>query len=91
METRKVWVIEEVKVDGAIAHRKTESSYTEESDGTWFWNIPEDRFTSECQDEWKRIMDTLKDVNGEDMRHLVSAVSFMTHCLEPDRITNYSV
>lgn len=87
---KKVWVVEELEVNGVIAHRQTESSYTEKADGSWSWNVPEDRLTDEGKAEWTRVMNVLKDVKGEDFRHLVSAVSLMTHCLEPNSIENYA-
>jgi hypothetical protein len=46
--------------------------------------------TDEAKAEWTRVMNVLKDVKGEDLRHLVSAVSLMTHCLEPNSIENYA-
>lgn len=91
MATRKVWVVEEIEVDGSIAHRETVSSYNENKDGSWAWNVPEDRLTLEAKKEWNRVMNLLKDVKGEDLRHVVCGVGLMTHCLDPKSIDQYSV
>jgi hypothetical protein len=90
MATRKVWVIEEVEVDGKICHRQIDSSYELNEDGTWCWNHPVDRFSSEDAAEWDRVMSALKNVNGEDLRHLVCGVGLMTHCLNKGDIDCYS-
>jgi len=37
---RKVWVIEEIEVDGQINHRQTETSYDLKEDESWSWNSP---------------------------------------------------
>jgi len=90
MNVKKVWVVEEVESNGSLAHRQTESSYTENNDGSWFWNTPADRLGETGVEEWNRVMSLLRNVNGEDLRHVVSAVSLMTHCLNPDSIKNYA-
>lgn len=90
MSIKKVWVVEEVESNGSLTHRQTESSYTDNADGSWFWNPPTDRLGASGVEEWNRVMSLLKDVNGEDLRHVVSAVSLMTHCLDVNSIKNYA-
>lgn len=90
MATRKVWVIEEVEADGVITHRQSDSSYELNQDDTWSWNVPSDRMTPEAADEWNRVMDLLKNVNGEDLRHVVCGVGLMTHCLDRNNIDSYT-
>ena len=91
MATRKVWVIEEIELeDGQIAHRQSDSSYELNQDGTWNWNKPYDRMNDAAEQEWDRVLNLLKNVNGEDLRHVVSGVSLMTHCLDPQNIESYS-
>lgn len=90
MATRKVWVIEEVEVDGNICHRQSDSSYELNNDGKWSWNAPSDRLTPEQVVEWNRVLDLLKNVNGEDLRHVVCGVGLMTHCLDESDIDCYN-
>lgn len=90
MGIRKVWVIEEVESEGSICHRQSDSSYTLGEDGKWTWNAPEDRLTPEALVEWNRVMDLLKNVNGEDLRHVVCGVGLMTHCLDRNDIDCYN-
>lgn len=90
METRKVWVIEEVEIEGKIGHRQSDSSYSLVNDGKWSWNVPEDRMTPEGVAEWNRVMGILKNVNGEDLRHVVCGVGLMTHCLDKSDIDCYN-
>ena len=90
MANRKVWVIEEIESDGAICHRQSDSSYEINQDGSWSWNAPLDRLGEEEAVEWNRVMDLLKNVNGEDLRHVVSAVGLMTHCLNRSDIDCYA-
>lgn len=90
MAVRKVWVVEELEVDGKIAHRETVTSYTENKDGSWSWDIPTDRLSAPGKKEWERLMNLLKDVKGEDLRHLVCGAGLMTHCLDPKSIDQYA-
>lgn len=81
MATRKVWIIEELEVDGKLAHRQSVQSYTEdETTGEWEWDKPTDRLTIEQQEEWDRVMKLLKNIKGEDLRHLACAQGLMDHC-----------
>jgi hypothetical protein len=89
MATRKVWVIEEVESDGALCHRQSDSSYEIDQDGKWSWNAPADRLSTEATAEWNRVMDLLKNVNGEDLRHVVCGVGLMSHCLDRSDIDCY--
>lgn len=82
MATRKIWLIEEIDLDGGeIGHRQSLATYTEdESDGSWMWDAPEGRLTEQEMTEWQRVMALLSDVNGEDLRHVICAVGLMDHC-----------
>lgn len=83
MGTRRVWIIEELEVDGSIAHRQRVQSYTEdEVTGDWSWDKPTDRLTPEQQVEWDRIMTALSNVEGEDLRHVVCAQGLMDFCFD---------
>jgi hypothetical protein len=79
MSTKKVWVIEEVETEGAIAHRQSVASFSED-ENDWSWECPTDRLSTEGQVEWDRVMAVLSDVNGEDFRHLLCGVGLMDHC-----------
>lgn len=83
MATRRVWIIEELEVDGNIAHRQSVQAYTDvEETGDWHWDCPEERLAPEQKAEWDRIMDLLSNVGGEDFRHVVCAQGLMDFCFE---------
>jgi hypothetical protein len=77
--SKKVWVIEEVETNGAIAHRQSIASFSETQDD-WSWDCPTERLDAEGIAEWERVMSILSNVNGEDFRHLVCGVGLMDHC-----------
>lgn len=89
MSQRKFWTVEEVELeDGSIAHRQTEISLTVEGD-SWKWNCPADRLDAAGQAEWNRVINLLKNVNGEDLRHVVCGVGLMDHCFHPTQCEPY--
>ena len=90
MATRKVLVIEEIEKEKKICHRQTEVYYEQNEDGKWNWIVPKDRLDADGLKEWNRIMDLLKDVHGEDLRHIVCGVGLLTHCLDNKNINCYS-
>jgi hypothetical protein len=91
MATRTIWVIEEREVDGQIANRESNCTYTESENGSWSWDCPTARLSSaEALAEWNRVMGLLSNVNGEDLRHIVCGVGLMDHCLNANQINNYN-
>lgn len=90
MATRRLWVVEEREVDGQIAHRQSAQTYTENEDGSWHWDRPDERLTNDQKAEWDRVMALLANVNGEDLRHIVCATGLMDHCHGgAEQITDY--
>lgn len=79
MSKRKVWVVEEVDVNGQIGHRQSTAEIQDTEEG-WEWVRPEDRIGEEGLVEWDRVLKMLKNVKGEDLRHLVCGVALMDHC-----------
>ena len=77
--SKKVWVIEEVETNGAIAHRQSVASFSENAE-TWSWDCPAERLDANGQAEWERIMSVISSVNGEDLRHVICGVGLMDHC-----------
>jgi hypothetical protein len=86
---RKVWVIEEIESDGQINHRQTETSYDLKEGDSWSWSVP-DSLNDDQKSEWSRVLNLLKNVNGEDLRHVVCAAGLMTHCYNESRTSDYS-
>jgi hypothetical protein len=90
MATRRVWVVEEILADNReIAQRQTVGSYDLQPDDSWAWIRPNERLDTDQQTEWDRVMDALRDVNGEDLRHIVCFAGLLDHCLSPANIENY--
>jgi|694.fasta_scaffold23901_2 hypothetical protein len=90
MGQRKFWGVEEVIIeDGSIAQRQTQISFQDNEDGSWHWVCPSDRLSEQQQEEWHRIMDRLKDVDGEDLRHIVCGVGLMDHCFGKEDLVMY--
>lgn len=90
MEERNIWVIEQVKLeDGEIAQRQSVATFNEHENGSWSWVCPKDRLDEAGIKEWDRILGVLKDVNGEDLRHLVCGVGLMDHCNNPKSCDQY--
>lgn len=85
MLTRKIWLVEEVTLENEdVGHRQSLVEFNEsEVDGSWFWVCPSDRLDEAGQAEWFRVLDLLKNVNGEDLRHIVCGVGLMDHCNNP--------
>lgn len=79
MSKRKVWVVEEVDVNGQIGHRQS-TAEIEDTESGWEWVRPDDRLTEQGQQEWDRVLAVLRNVNGEDLSHLVCGVALMDHC-----------
>lgn len=79
METHRVWIVEEVLVDGKIAQRQSLATY-QEDEKNWQWICP-DILNEKQKEEWHRIMDVLSNVNGEDLRHIICGVGLLDHCL----------
>lgn len=79
MEIRKVWIVEEVLIEGKIAQRQSLATYQEEGED-WQWICP-DVLDQKQQEEWNRIMNLLSNVNGEDLRHITCGVGLRDHCL----------
>jgi hypothetical protein len=91
MSIRKVHVIEEVDLsNGDVGERQTPINITVNEDGSWSWNMPEDRLTPEQEAEWNRVLTALSNVNGEDFRHIVCGAGLMDHCVDPSFINNYA-
>jgi hypothetical protein len=91
MATRKLWVIEEVGLeDGGVAHRQSEAVFIDNTDESWAWVCPSDRLDAAGQAEWTRVLNALKNVDGEDMRHLVCGIGLMDHCNHPGGCDPYS-
>lgn len=89
MSKLKFWTIEEIELDGGgIAHRQTEMKVIKEENG-WKWDCPVDRLDSAGQAEWYRVLNLLKDVNGEDLRHIVCGAGLMDHCFHPTECEAY--
>lgn len=82
MATYNLWLVEEMDADndGVLEQRQSVSSITVNEDNTWHWNCPSDRLTEDGVTEWNRVMNILKSVNGEDLRHIVCATGLMDHC-----------
>lgn len=90
-ESRRIWVVEQVQIDdGSLAQRQTEVFFTENDDGSWHWNCPEDRLDEAGCQEWNRIMEIMKDVNGEDLRHIICGAGLMDHCFNPTGGSDYA-
>jgi phage terminase small subunit len=89
--SKNFWTIEEIELeDGNIGHRQTKLTFKNFKDGSWKWDCPEDRLDESCQEEWHRVMNLLKNVNGEDLRHLVCGTSLMDHCLNSSEYRKYA-
>lgn len=80
-EQNKLWVVEEVDVgNGNIAQRQTIGMVANADDGSWCWVKPDERLTDPQKIEWDRVMNLLKNVNGEDLRHLTCFAGMLNHC-----------
>ena len=79
MITRRVWVIEELEVDGKIAQRQSVQTYHDDGQD-WMWDRPDERLNETQKAEWDRVMSALSNVNGEDFRHVVCASGLFDHC-----------
>jgi hypothetical protein len=82
MATYNLWLVEEMDSnnDGVLEQRQSVSSITVNEDGGWNWTRPDDRLAEGGVAEWDRVMNILKNVNGEDLRHIVCATGLMDHC-----------
>lgn len=90
MSSHKVWVIEELLVDGSITHRQSVATYElNQVDDSWHWTRPDDRMTQAAKDEWDAVMTALSNVGGRDLRHIVCGVGLMDHCLDTQNIDEY--
>jgi hypothetical protein len=87
---RRVWVVEEVEADGQMAQRQTLGEYELQDDGSWAWVRPDERLPQQARVEWDRVMDKLKNVEGEDLRPIVCSAGLLDYCLNPESIDNYN-
>jgi hypothetical protein len=78
MGIKRSWVIEEMVVDDQVAHRQTAM---ESDDITGELIRPDSRLGAAGQREWDHVMKQLSDVGGRDLRHVISGVALMDHCL----------
>lgn len=84
MVLRRVWVVEEVMdSSGNLGQRQSECRL-EVSEKGWNWIRPDERLDEEQRKEWDRVMSNLKNVKGEDLRHIVCASGLLDHCLSPE-------
>jgi hypothetical protein len=86
---RKVWVVEEVPTPEGYGQRQTMGRSVQRKDGSWRWVRPDDELTAEERAEWNRVMEKLRDVGGEDLRHLVCCAGLLDHCTARSQITPY--
>jgi len=77
MGQKKIWVIEEIEVDGEVGHRQSVMSFDDE---TGDFVRPDERLSKAGRDEWDRCMKAFEDVNGEDMTHIINGVALLDHC-----------
>lgn len=87
-EIRRVWVVEEVPAGQELGQRQTTGRYALEG-GVWAWLPPEDCTAAE-RAEWERVMGKLRDVGGEDLRHVVCYAGLLDHCRSPEEIKAYA-
>lgn len=78
MGTKRIWVIEEIDVDGEVGHRQ---SVIEFDDVTGDLIRPDGRMGTGGETEWDRIMTVLSNVGGEDLRHIIDGRALIDHCL----------
>jgi hypothetical protein len=82
-QIRRIWVVEEVVEDGKLAQRQTMQSYVvDEATGHWAWVRPDDRLSEDAIKEWDRVMKSLKNLAGKDLRSIVCAAGLMDYCLK---------
>lgn len=82
MSEHRLWIVEEVPAnDNYTGHRQTLGSYYLDEFSSWHWVRPDDKLNESQREEWDRIMDKLRDVNGEDLRHLTCFQGLLEHCL----------
>tara|TARA_Y100000034_G_scaffold132162_1_gene194498 strand:+ start:565 stop:855 length:291 start_codon:yes stop_codon:yes gene_type:complete len=86
MGTKRVWVIEEVDVDGEVGHRQ---SVMEFNDITGDLIRPDARLDTSGKTEWDFVMSKLANVAGRDLRHVVNGVALMDHCLDTQHGRNH--
>ena len=79
MGTKRMWVIEEVEVDGGIGHRQT---LTEFDDVTGDIIRPDSRLDTAGRTEWDFVLSKLSNVAGRDLTHVVNGAALMDHCLD---------
>lgn len=87
---RRVWVVEEVDTGADIGQRQTMGTFSDNEDGTWHWDRPDNRLDEAGKQEWDRVMGVLSNVNGEDLRHVVCFAGLLDHCLSPQTREEYT-
>jgi hypothetical protein len=86
MAEKRMWVIEEIDVDGQIDHRQTAITF---SDITGDLSRPDGRLGAAGEAEWDRVMLRMTNVLGEDLRHVINGVALMDHCLDVQNGRNH--
>ena len=86
MGTKRMWVIEEIDVEGNIGHRQTAMTF---DDITGDLIQPANRLGATGEAEWNLVMTQLSNVAGRDLRHIVNGVALMDHCLDVQNSRNH--
>ncbi len=86
MGTKRMWVIEEIDVEGNIGHRQTAITF---DDVTGDLNRPDSRLGTAGETEWNLVMTQLSSVGGRDLRHIINGVALMDHCLDVQKSRNH--
>lgn len=86
---KRIWVIEEIDSNGQVGQRQSMSLVNIDQDDNWCWARPDDRLSNSGIGEWNRVMAALKNVHGEDLRHVVCATGLMDHCNNTGNINKY--
>lgn len=80
-ELRKSWLVQEVLLaNGDIGQRQTVGVFNDNGD-SWGWVRPDDRLDDVQKAEWDRVLSLLKNVGGEDLRHVVCFGGLLDHCV----------
>lgn len=77
MGVKRIWVIEEIDVNGEVGHRQSVMTF---DDVTGELVRPDERLGTSGRNEWDRLMTILSNVGGEDFRHVINGVALMDHC-----------